>query len=353
MGVLPIRFLAAVTLAIVFAAPAAAQTTGPPVSGSIAPGTRVILPGGELISIVVADKISSANANVGDTFAIRAAADVTANGWVVIAKGATGEGEILSVDRAGSHGHPGTLGVQMDWIYAVDGDKVKLTSQRRTEEGQGEAGKSSTITILSWAFLGLPGLFAHNFVKGHDIEIDSTHPLKAYVDDSVYVVATIQGDAAPGFAPAIAAAPATNAVPASPAVGAAAAATAAPPATSSASTQPGMAPPAPSAFAPPVSGAAAPPGAATTIFETEGSGSQTSKSFPVTGAWAIAWSYDCSKAPKSASTFEVDVQGGDAQTPIQPTGPSGIDVTHYHEPGTYYLKIETGCTWHVRVFNES
>jgi hypothetical protein len=284
------RSFAAAMLAFVFAVPAAAQTA-----------PRIVLPGGTTISVVVADKISSSNANVGDTFAIRANEDVVVNGFVAIAKGAAGQGEILSVDRAGSHGHPGSLGVQMDWIYAVDGDKVKLTSQRKTEEGQGEGGKSSTITILSWAFLGLPGLFAHNFVKGHDITIDDTHPLNAYIDDSVYVVSSTKSDAPAGFAQTAALAPV----------------------------------------------------ATTTIFEAEGTGSKTSKPFAVNASWAIAWSYDCSNAPKSASAFSVNVQGGAAESPITPAGPSGIDITHFHDPGTFYLNVETGCTWHVRVFNEA
>ncbi len=317
------RSIAATMLAIVFAVPASAQTAPPLTGGSAGPGTRIVLPGGTTIAIVVADKISSANANVGDTFAIRASEDVVVGGWVAIAKGAAGQGEILSVDRAGSHGHPGSLGVQMDWIYAVDGDKVKLTSQQKTEEGQGEGGKSSTITILSWAFLGLPGLFAHNFVKGHDITIDSTHPLTAYVDDSVYVVASTKSDASPGFAQSVAAGDGTASA-------------------------------APTVYAPPVSASSTPwTPAATTIYESEGTGSKTSKPFAANASWAIAWSYDCSKAPKSASAFSVNVQGGNAESPIMPTGPSGIDITHFHDAGTFYLNIETGCTWHVRVFNEA
>jgi hypothetical protein len=317
------RSIAATILAIVFAVPAAAQTAPPVTPGSAGPGSRIVLPGGTTISIVVADKISSANANVGDTFAIRANEDVVVGGWVAIAKGAAGQGEILTVDRAGSHGHPGSLGVQMDWIYAVDGDKVKLTSQRKTEEGQGEGGKSSTITILSWAFLGLPGLFAHNFVKGHDITIDSTHPLAAYVDDSVYVVASTKSDASPGYAQSVAA-------------------------------DGGMAPTALAAYATPVGApSVSAAAAATTIYESEGTGSKTSKPFAVNASWAIAWSYDCSKAPKSAAAFAVTVQGGSPESAISPTGPSGIDITHFHDAGTFYLNIETGCTWHVRVFSEA
>jgi hypothetical protein len=298
-------------LAMVFAVPAAAG-----------PGKRIVLPGGTAISIVVADKISSANANVGDTFAIRASADVVVNGWVAVAKGAAGQGEILTVDRAGSHGHPGSLGVQMDWIYAVDGHKIKLTNQQKTEAGQGEGGKSSTITLLSWVVLGWPGLFAHNFVKGRDITIDSAHPFKVYVDDSVYVVASAKSDAPAGYAqsapPSDAAAPAAS-----------------------------------SAYAPPAPAGVSTTAPAATIFESAGTGSSTSKPFAVKASWAVAWSYDCTNAPKSAAAFVVNVQGVPAESPIAPTGPSGIDITHFHDRGTYSLNIETGCSWHVRVFNES
>ena len=172
--------------------------------------TRLVLPGGTAVAVEVVDKVSSSNANIGDTFAVRAADDVVINGWVVVARGAPGQGEVLSVDRAGSHGHPGSLGVQIDWIFAVDGNKIHLTSQRSTAEGQSKAGVSSTVTIVSWAFLGLPGLFAHNFVKGRDVELDSSHPLQAFIDSSVYVVATAHGRCeAHGFAPT---APAQNAV---------------------------------------------------------------------------------------------------------------------------------------------
>ena len=97
------RSIAATVLAVAFAIPATAG-----------PGTRIVVPGGTALSIVVADKISSANANVGDTFAIRVSENVVVNGWVAITKGATGQGKIVTVDRAGKHGHPGSLGVQMD-----------------------------------------------------------------------------------------------------------------------------------------------------------------------------------------------------------------------------------------------
>ncbi|MBV8068031.1 MAG: hypothetical protein JO113_08630 [Candidatus Eremiobacteraeota bacterium] len=168
------------------------------------PGQKIIVHGGTAITVVVTNPISSSTAKVGDTFAIESQSDVVIDGWIAISKGAPGQGTITSVDHAGSHGHPGSLGIEMNWIYAVDGEKVRLTSQNVNEEGESKAGVSSTVTIISWATLGLAGLFAHNFVKGRDVTVDDTHPLKAYVDDSVYIVAnTRASDSDGGFAKAV------------------------------------------------------------------------------------------------------------------------------------------------------
>jgi len=193
----------------------ASATTAPALSAQ-----KLVVPGGTAISVLVVNPISSSTAKVGDTFAIESQSDVVVDGWIAIAKGAPGQGTIMSVDRAGSHGHPGSLGIEMNWIYAADGEKVRLTSQSVNEEGESKAGVSSTVTIISWATLGLAGLFAHNFVKGRDVTVDNTHPLKAYVDDSVYVVVkTRSASSDAGFAKAAnpgPAAPVTHSSPAPP-----------------------------------------------------------------------------------------------------------------------------------------
>lgn len=178
-------------------APASPEPSGSPLPD----GTRVVtVPGGTALSVVLTDKISSGTAKVGDTFGLKAAADVVIDGYIVIAKGAGGQGEVLAVDRAGSHGHAGSLGVQINWVYAVSGEKVRLSSNKKTDEGENKSGVSSTMTILSWALLGPLGLFAHNWVKGHDLEIDSSHPLQAYVDNTVHIATAKQAGTESGFA---------------------------------------------------------------------------------------------------------------------------------------------------------
>jgi len=193
--------LAAATLRAQTPLPTASPAVAPEPAAPLPPGARLItVPGGTPITVTLVDKVSSGSAKIGDTFGIRVATDVVVDGYVVIAKDAGGQGEVLAVDKAGSHGHPGSLGVQIDWAYAVSGEKVRLSSQRKTDEGENKTGVSSTMTILSWALLGPVGLFAHNWVKGHEMELDSTHPLQAFVDNTVHVVSSKSADASAGFA---------------------------------------------------------------------------------------------------------------------------------------------------------
>jgi hypothetical protein len=177
------------------------SATNAPVPPLLPAGARdITLPGGTALTVALTDKISSGTAKIGDTFGIKVSNDVSIDDYVVIAKDAGGQGEILAVEKAGSHGHAGSLGVRIAWVYAVSGEKVRLSSQRKTDEGENKSGVSSTMTILSWALLGPLGLFAHNWVKGHEMEIDGTRPLQAFVDDTVHVVSSKRSDANAGFA---------------------------------------------------------------------------------------------------------------------------------------------------------
>lgn len=72
----------------------------------------------------------------------------------------------------------------------------------KTETGEQKKGASSTATIIGYATLGIGGLFAHNFVKGRSITLDSSKSYSAFVDNTVHVVSN-QRAAAPandGFA---------------------------------------------------------------------------------------------------------------------------------------------------------
>ncbi|MDQ6768245.1 MAG: hypothetical protein M3Z41_10595 [Candidatus Eremiobacteraeota bacterium] len=150
---------------------------------------RITILGGTQVPVKVVEPISSSSANVGDVFQIKAAQDIVVDNWIVIPKDSPGQGEVVSVDRAGSHGHPGKLGIQMDYVYSADGGKIKLSNIGHATEGEGKKGTSSTTTIASYVLLGPLGLFAHNFVKGKDVTIDSTKTFLLFVDSTVHVQA--------------------------------------------------------------------------------------------------------------------------------------------------------------------
>lgn len=168
-------------------APAASYT---PLPGA-PPGSLVLLvTQGTRIPVAVTDTISSATAQVGDIVNIVAAEDVVVNGYVVIAKGAGGQAEIASVEQAHGNGGSGKLGIKMDWISAVDGEKIRLSSTPRRASEEDRSGGSSTATILSYALLGPIGLFFHNFAHGKNVVVTPKKVLSAFVDTDVHITAS-------------------------------------------------------------------------------------------------------------------------------------------------------------------
>jgi hypothetical protein len=154
----------------------------------------LVVPAGTSITIQLRDELSSGTAKADDTFAFKAAQDVVVNGYVVIAKGAPGQGTVVSSEPAGGNGHPGKMALQFDYIFSVDGYKIKLSDTPSTAEGEQKKGATSTAAIVGYATLGIGGLFAHNFVKGRDMVIDPKQKFDVYSSRTVHVRSTEAGD---------------------------------------------------------------------------------------------------------------------------------------------------------------
>lgn len=147
----------------------------------------VTVPGGTVIKIKATEEVSSGTNHAGDLFEIRASEPVVVDGWIVIPENARGQAEVVEAEPAGSHGHPGKLIIKYDWIFSSDGGKVKLTDVSSSKTGEGSHGTSSTATIVSTVLLGPVGLFAHNFVKGHNIVLNPSQALSCVVDGTVHI----------------------------------------------------------------------------------------------------------------------------------------------------------------------
>lgn len=159
----------------------------------------VTLPGGTALKVKAADAVSSATAQVGETFEIRAVQPVLVDGWVVIPEGSRGQAEVVAVHPAEKHGIGGKLEVKYDWVYSADGGKIQLSDAPGAQTGISAKGASSTATIASTVILGPVGLFAHNFVKGRDVVLDQSRPLQTFTDHTVHVSAQNQSTQTGGY----------------------------------------------------------------------------------------------------------------------------------------------------------
>jgi hypothetical protein len=156
--------------------------------GTEAPG--ILVPGGTIVDVSLAEPVSSATAREGDQVAVHVTKEVDVGGWLVIPAGAPGHATVATVDHAGSNGHGGKLGLTIDWVYSEDGGKIKLSATNHSSENGQQKGAASTATILTYVLLGPLGLFAHNFVRGRDVTIDTKKVFEVFVDHDVHVVST-------------------------------------------------------------------------------------------------------------------------------------------------------------------
>ena len=181
-------------------APAAPAPVASPSDPAVATPPTVLIASGAPLKITLVHQLASNSAHTDDPFAFHAADDVVVDGWVVIAKGAIGEGHVISAESSGGNGHPGKLQLQFDWIYDTDNLKVKLSDVPSTNNGDAAKGASSTATIASYLVLGPLGLFAHNFVHGKDVIVKSDQKIEVYVAQSVHVAAVSHPSTVEGFA---------------------------------------------------------------------------------------------------------------------------------------------------------
>jgi hypothetical protein len=145
------------------------------------------VPGGTTVPVHVTATLSSASAKVGQTFAIKATSAVGVGSQIVIENGAVGQGTVVSATPAGKSGRQGALSIKFQWIYAIDGSKIKLAGINRNLQGKNKTGSSNTANVVSTVVLGPVGLFAHNFVKGHEVAVDPTYTFSAYTGSAAVV----------------------------------------------------------------------------------------------------------------------------------------------------------------------
>ena len=91
------------------------------------------------------------------------------------------------------------------------------------------------------------------------------------------------------------------------------------------------------------------PTAPQTLLKLSGSGTKSTQKFTAGGDWDLNWSYDCSSFGYKGN-FQVFVYNSDgsisfSNSGVNQLGMSDSGVEHYHSGGTFYLEVNSECSW--------
>jgi hypothetical protein len=124
-----------------------------PTLGAAYPGRRIEIPNGTPVSVSTVKTLVPKTSSANESFQIRANDDVVVNGYVVVKKGALGQGTITETashkftqtfNTVFHHGSVVGLRIRFDWILAVDGEKIRVAYL--TTDGTPEGGDPAVAT---------------------------------------------------------------------------------------------------------------------------------------------------------------------------------------------------------------
>ena len=89
-----------------------------------------------------------------------------------------------------------------------------------------------------------------------------------------------------------------------------------------------------------------------TLLDLTGSGTKTTQKFTAASDWDLNWSYDCTNFSSGTGNFQVFVYQGDGTMSLDNAGVNQLgakdtNVEHYHTGGTFYLEVNSECSWHI------
>ncbi len=136
-------------------------------------GTKVTIQDGTEIRLRLREEVSSATAEVDDKMYFDAAEDLVINGVTVIAAGAHAWGTVTEVSKKGMAGKGGKINFMIEYVEAVDGQRVRLKKSKE-REGEDKMGKS----------IGLAAVVSPLFLlkKGKDVKLKAGTEYTIYVD---------------------------------------------------------------------------------------------------------------------------------------------------------------------------
>ncbi len=142
--------------------PAVTQAPAPPPTSTAAATLR--LPAGAQIEVELVDTLSSRANKLGDKFAIRLPQALSSQGVDVVAAGATGQGEVIDVAKAGMGGKQGKLIISARYLD-LNGRRVRIRGMTFMASGKSRVDLATGVLLVPYAGV------AAVFIQGGEIEI--------------------------------------------------------------------------------------------------------------------------------------------------------------------------------------
>lgn len=167
----------------------AASTAPPPASSAPtatpAPadaGGKALLKEGTELPLKFANDLSSKTASEGDSVELTLDGDLKVGDVIVAKSGSRAVAVVSNAKKAGMMGKPGELNIQLQHM-TVNGTRVRVRGTKG-REGDSKTGTAVALTVL----FGPIGLIKH----GKNVDVKAGTPLTAYVDEDIYLPATLQ-----------------------------------------------------------------------------------------------------------------------------------------------------------------
>lgn len=138
----------------------------------------VTVPVGTMIQLEVTNTISTLNAHIGQKVNFRVLNDVSINGELAVKGGSRAVGKVVSVDKNGALGKPGSMSIQLSRVTAVDGNIIPI-SANSVLKGQDKSTTAIVVTLLLCVF----GLF----IEGGDAVLQAGSIIEAEVISAVEI----------------------------------------------------------------------------------------------------------------------------------------------------------------------
>ncbi len=133
---------------------------------------------GTPVNLKLVETVSSKTAQVGQRIKFSVDSDTKINGKVVVKKGAIAIGEVSEVSAAGMVGTAGKLVVTLQFVEAVDGSQLQISS---TKGAKGQSKLAGSVALT--AFCCVLAIFK----KGKDVKFKKGSYYAAYVLTSTQV----------------------------------------------------------------------------------------------------------------------------------------------------------------------